>query len=131
MADGHGIQASGEEWWLSASGLGFLYFSTPPDTRWSLLHSADNHDYDSIEYHAANDSYYALEPPYEGAPVIHHLSADGIHLDGAIRLPMQPFTTSFFPIIVRNRFSRKIPRRFVCPALRADGRISGGAHLPD
>src|SRR5678815_4991660 len=76
---------------VSFGSEGFLYSNTPPSTQWTFLASADNRDYQAIEYHAANDSYYALGDTYESAPVIHHLSADGLHLDGQIRLPLLPF----------------------------------------
>jgi hypothetical protein len=76
---------------VSLGSEGFLYANTPPSTQWTFLASADNRDYEAIDYHAANDSYYALGTTYESAPVIHHLSAAGLHLDGEIRLPLQPF----------------------------------------
>jgi hypothetical protein len=69
-------------------GAGDLYAYTPPNGPWSHVASLDNHDYDCIVYHAANDSIYALEPIYGGAPRLVRLDADGNYVS-EIQLPPQ------------------------------------------
>jgi hypothetical protein len=81
---------------INLSGEGALYGSVAPHTEWSFLASADNRDIDSIEYHAADDSYYAVSTSYGDSALarIYHLSAAGTYL-GEIRLPTLPYGIGF------------------------------------
>jgi alpha-tubulin suppressor-like RCC1 family protein len=75
---------------VTLGGEGFLYAYSPPQDQWSLLRSMGNRDVNCLVYHAADDSFYAVAGPYEGAPSLLRLNAAG-ELQSEIRLPVQPF----------------------------------------
>lgn len=74
-------------------GEGDLYAYTPQNGPWAHVSGLANHDYDCIVYHAANDSIYAVEPTYGGAPRLVRLNSDGDFMS-EIQLPPGGFSFS-------------------------------------
>jgi hypothetical protein len=76
---------------VSLGGEGYLYGYSPAQAQWSVVSSMDYRDVDSLVYHAADDSLYALAPTYYGPPYLLRFSADGVFQSQVATLPFQPF----------------------------------------
>jgi hypothetical protein len=76
----------------SLGGEGFLYGYDPNGQQWGLVSSLNNNDFDCLEYHPADDTYYGVRTLHLGgfAPAIARMAADGT-VGSAISLPQLPF----------------------------------------
>ena len=81
---------------VSLGGEGFIHAYSTSDKKWSLVSSMDNWDFDCIEHHAHNDSFYGVELSHQSSPGdlvtarISRLSATGAH-GTTIQIPNLPF----------------------------------------
>ncbi len=80
---------------VSLGGEGFLYANDSTLSRWSLVSSVQNLDFDCLQYHAVDDSLYGLEVYHQGSghARLLRLNANGVNT-GVIELPELPFDVS-------------------------------------
>jgi hypothetical protein len=78
---------------VTLAGEGFLYSFSPVSQQWGVVSSMDNRDFDCLEYHPADDSFYGVTLSHEDsqyAKVVGVSAADGTFRK-EIALPVFPF----------------------------------------